>query len=51
MTPFDDIRVVILGQDPYHDNGQVRGPKKIIQLKRNLPLFRRTASASQSLPT
>jgi uracil-DNA glycosylase len=24
-TPFDDVRVVILGQDPYHDNDQAHG--------------------------
>lgn len=23
QTPFDQVKVVILGQDPYHDNGQV----------------------------
>lgn len=25
MTPFDDVKVVILGQDPYHDVGQANG--------------------------
>jgi uracil-DNA glycosylase len=25
LTPFDDVRVVILGQDPYHDEGQAHG--------------------------
>src|SRR5437660_8493254 len=25
MTPFDSVRVVILGQDPYHDVGQAHG--------------------------
>jgi hypothetical protein len=24
-TPFDKVKVVILGQDPYHDDGQVSG--------------------------
>jgi uracil-DNA glycosylase len=24
-TPYDDVRVVILGQDPYHDDGQAHG--------------------------
>ncbi|MBD5213417.1 MAG: uracil-DNA glycosylase [Bacteroidales bacterium] len=24
-TPFDDVKVVILGQDPYHDTGQANG--------------------------
>ena len=24
-TPFDDVKVVILGQDPYHDDGQANG--------------------------
>ncbi len=24
-TPFDDVKVVILGQDPYHGNGQAHG--------------------------
>lgn len=25
LTPYDDVRVVILGQDPYHDDGQAHG--------------------------
>jgi uracil-DNA glycosylase len=25
MTPFDQVRAVILGQDPYHDDGQAHG--------------------------
>jgi len=25
LTPFDDVKVVILGQDPYHDIGQAMG--------------------------
>jgi uracil-DNA glycosylase len=25
LTPFDDVKVVILGQDPYHDFGQAHG--------------------------
>ncbi len=25
LTPFDDVRVVILGQDPYHGAGQANG--------------------------
>jgi uracil-DNA glycosylase len=25
QTPFDSVRVVILGQDPYHGNGQAHG--------------------------
>lgn len=25
LTPFDQVRVVILGQDPYHDEGQAHG--------------------------
>jgi uracil-DNA glycosylase len=25
LTPFDDVKVVILGQDPYHDEGQAHG--------------------------
>ena len=25
LTPFDDVRVVILGQDPYHGKGQAHG--------------------------
>ena len=24
-TPFNDVKVVILGQDPYHDVGQANG--------------------------
>lgn len=25
LTPFDQVRVVILGQDPYHGHGQAHG--------------------------
>jgi uracil-DNA glycosylase len=25
LTPFESVRVVILGQDPYHDDGQAHG--------------------------
>lgn len=25
LTPFDQVRVVLLGQDPYHDEGQAHG--------------------------
>ncbi len=25
LTPFDDVKVVILGQDPYHGDGQANG--------------------------
>ncbi|MCA9634424.1 MAG: uracil-DNA glycosylase [Myxococcales bacterium] len=25
LTPFDQVKVVILGQDPYHDDGQAHG--------------------------
>lgn len=25
LTPFDDVRVVVLGQDPYHGSGQAMG--------------------------
>lgn len=25
LTPFDQVKVVILGQDPYHDHGQAHG--------------------------
>jgi uracil-DNA glycosylase len=25
FTPFDEVKVVILGQDPYHDEGQAHG--------------------------
>src|SRR5262245_5267866 len=25
LTPFDQVKVVLLGQDPYHDTGQAHG--------------------------
>jgi uracil-DNA glycosylase len=25
LTPYSDVRVVILGQDPYHNDGQAMG--------------------------
>jgi len=25
LTPFDNVKVVVLGQDPYHDDGQAHG--------------------------
>ena len=26
LTPLDQVKVVILGQDPYHNDGQAHGP-------------------------
>jgi uracil-DNA glycosylase len=25
LTPYNEVRVVIIGQDPYHDDGQAHG--------------------------
>jgi len=40
FTPFDDVRVVILGQDPYHGRGQAMGlcfsVKKNVAIPRSL---------------
>jgi uracil-DNA glycosylase len=37
LTPFDDVRVVILGQDPYHDVGQAHGLAFSVQPGVKLP--------------
>jgi len=36
LTDFDDIRVVILGQDPYHGAGQAHG--LCFSVAKNIPL-------------
>lgn len=45
LTPFDKIKVVILGQDPYHDVGQAHGlcfsvPEGIAQPKSLINIFK-----------
>ena len=37
LTPFDEVRVVILGQDPYHDVGQAHGLAFSVLLGVKLP--------------
>jgi uracil-DNA glycosylase len=37
LTPFDQVRVVILGQDPYHDVGQAHGLAFSVQPGVKLP--------------
>lgn len=36
-TPFDDVKVVILGQDPYHGNGQAHGLSFSVQKGVSIP--------------
>ena len=36
-TPFDDVKVVILGQDPYHGPGQAHGLSFSVQGNQKLP--------------
>src|SRR5690606_32631858 len=36
-TPFDDVKVVILGQDPYHGNGQAHGLSFSVQKGVGIP--------------
>lgn len=36
-TPFDDVKVVILGQDPYHGNGQAHGLSFSVQKGVSVP--------------
>lgn len=36
LTPFDQVKVVLLGQDPYHDVGQAHG--LAFSVKRNIPI-------------
>jgi uracil-DNA glycosylase len=36
-TPFDNVKVVILGQDPYHGNGQAHGLSFSVQKGVNVP--------------
>jgi uracil-DNA glycosylase len=35
-TPFDQVRVLLLGQDPYHDDGQAHG--QCFSVRRGVPL-------------
>ena len=37
LTPFDAVRVVILGQDPYHGEGQAEGLAFSVPLGRRIP--------------
>ena len=37
MTPFDAVRVVILGQDPYHSEGQAEGLAFSVPLGQRIP--------------
>ena len=39
LTPYSNVKVVILGQDPYHGEGQAHG--LCFQLKRELSHHRR----------
>lgn len=36
-TSFEDVKVVILGQDPYHDNGQAHGLSFSVQVGVKIP--------------
>ncbi|CAM4031012.1 uracil-DNA glycosylase [Catellicoccus marimammalium] len=36
-TPYDEVKVVLLGQDPYHGEGQAQGLSFSIQKGRKLP--------------
>lgn len=49
LTPFDDVRVVILGQDPYHGPGQAMGlcfsvPESVAQPPSLQNIFRELGS-------
>lgn len=37
LTPFDDVKVVILGQDPYHGEGQANGLSFAVESSTPLP--------------
>ena len=37
LTPFDNVKVVILGQDPYHGDGQAHGLSFSVQKGIALP--------------
>ncbi len=37
LTPFEEVRAVILGQDPYHDDGQAHGLSFSVQRGHRLP--------------
>ena len=45
LTPLSKVKVVILGQDPYHEPGQAHG----LSFSVKQPLSRRTASATPSI--
>lgn len=44
-TPFDDVKVVIIGQDPYHGPGQAHGLCFSVPLGMNIPPSLRTVYA------
>jgi uracil-DNA glycosylase len=37
FTPFDEVRVLIVGQDPYHDDGQAHGLAFSVQRGMKIP--------------
>ncbi len=37
LTPFDDVKVVILGQDPYHGQGQANGLSFAVDAEQKIP--------------
>ena len=37
LTPLEDVKVVILGQDPYHDDGQAHGLAFSVRAGQKLP--------------
>ncbi len=50
LTPFDAVRVVILGQDPYHGEGQAMGLSFSVP-PGSLPRRHSATSSSSSAPT
>jgi len=55
LTPIDQVRVVILGQDPYHNPGQAHGLAFSVKRDQTIPpslrnIFREMSADTQSLP-
>lgn len=55
LTPFDDVKVVILGQDPYHGEGQANGLSFAVESGTSLPpslqnIFKEIISDTSKVP-
>ena len=50
LTPFDQVKVVIIGQDPYHGEGEAMGLCFSVPKGIKIPQIRHTIDISELLP-